>query len=77
MSDRTPRPAWRDRARPGEVLGLSGVLALFAGVMVLLVTREWLVAVIFFGAAFIVSIVVIATLLLSMPARDPNRPSGH
>ncbi len=77
MSTPPRRPAWRDRARPSEVLGLSSVLAVFTGVIVFLVTREWLDAVIFFGAAFIVSIVFIATLLLSMPPRDPNRPSGH
>lgn len=71
MSDRTP--SWRERARPAEILGLAGVLALFVGLGVLMSTREWLLAVVFLGVAFVVSVVVIATLLLAISGGTPDR----
>lgn len=76
----TRRP-WRDRVRPGEVLGLSAVLAVFAGLAVLLSTRNLLLAAEFAGAGFIVSIVVCATLLLAISKPDSGdsdgAPPGH
>jgi len=77
-----PRPRKRDRVRPGEVLGLSAVLALFVGFGVLMSTRNLLLAVEFAGAGFIVSIVVCATLLLAISKPDggnfpDNSTSGH
>lgn len=74
-----PRPTWRERARPAEVLGLAGVLALFVGLGVLFATREPLLAVEFFGAAFIASVVVCATLLLAISKPEPpeDGPSAH
>lgn len=77
------RPAKRARAiRPGDVLGLSAVLALFVGFGVLISTRNLLLAVEFAGAGFIVSIVVCATLLLTVSKPDSgdfpdNSTSGH
>jgi hypothetical protein len=77
------RVPWWERARPGEVLGLSAVLSLFVGVGVLISTRTLLIAVEFFGAAFIVSIVVCATLLLAISKpevdadSDDDGPSAH
>jgi len=77
----------RDRVRPGEVLGLSAVLALFVAFGVLISTRNLLLAVEFAGAGFIVSIVVCATLLLAISKPDsgdfpdnttfPDNSSGH
>lgn len=73
------RPTWRERARPAEVLGLAAVLAAFVGVGVLFSTRNLLLAVEFFVAAFVVSVVVCATLLLAISKPEPpsDGPSGH
>lgn len=72
MSERTP--SRRERARPAEILLLAAVLALFVGLGVLMSTRDLLLALEFFGGAFIVSIVVVATLLLTVSG--PKPPSG-
>lgn len=73
------RPTLRERARPAEVLGLAAVLAAFVGGGVLIVTRNPLLAVEFFGAAFVVSVVICATLLLAISKPEPpeDGPSGH
>lgn len=60
------KPSRRDRTRPVELLGLSGVLGLFAGLVVFMSTRELVLALIFFGIAFIVSLVVLAMLSLAV-----------
>ena len=59
-------PTMRDRMRPAELLGLSAVFGAFAGLVVLMTTRDIILALIFFGIAFIVSVVVIAMLVLAM-----------
>jgi hypothetical protein len=59
-------PNKRDRTRPAEILGLSGIFALFAGLVVLMSTRDWMLSLIFAGIAFIVSLVVIAMLVLAI-----------
>ncbi|UOQ57083.1 ABC transporter ATP-binding protein [Leucobacter allii] len=53
-------PSRRDRLRPLELIGFSAVLGVFAGLVVLLVTRELLLAAIFLGVGFIVTIMVVA-----------------
>lgn len=63
-------PSRRDRTRPVELLGLSGVLALFIGLVVLMSTREIVLSLIFLGVAFIVALVVLAMLSLAV------RPTG-
>lgn len=60
------KPSRRDRTRPLELLGLSGVLGLFAGLVVFMSTRELVLALIFLGIAFIVSLVVLAMLSLAV-----------
>ncbi|CAN5360349.1 hypothetical protein BH10ACT7_BH10ACT7_15780 [soil metagenome] len=60
------KPSRRDRTRPVELLGLSAVLGLFAGLVVFMSTRELVLALIFFGIAFIVSLVVLAMLSLAV-----------
>lgn len=60
------KPTWRERLRPVELLALAGVFGVFAGLIVLMSTREWLLAVIFLGIAFIVSLVVLAMLALAV-----------
>jgi len=78
----TGRRPKRERVRPGEVLGLSAVLALFVAFGVVISTRNLLLAVEFAGAAFIVSVVVCATLLLAISKPDggdfpDDSTSGH
>lgn len=53
-------PSRRDRLRPLELLGFSGVLGVFAGLVVLLATRNFVLAGVFFGIAFIASVLVVA-----------------
>jgi uncharacterized membrane protein HdeD (DUF308 family) len=70
MSAQPTPPSRRDRTRPAELLVLSGVLAIFIGLIVLLSTREVVLALIFLGIAFIVSLIVLAMLSLAV------RPTG-
>ena len=67
-------PTWRDRFRPAEFLGLSGVFAAFVGLVVLMTTRELDLALIFLCIGFIVALVVIAMLAL---AAKPNDDEQH
>ena len=83
-------PSRRDRSRPAELLAIAGVLALFAGLVVLMSTRDPVLALIFFGIGFIVSLVVLAMLalavaptgeekldLLSQDSDEQDRSQGH
>jgi len=83
-NEQTGGPSRRDRLRPLELLGLAGAIGVFAGLVVGLATREWILAAIFFGAIFIVSLVVLAMLSLAasspdekLPGMDDDAPSGH
>jgi uncharacterized membrane protein HdeD (DUF308 family) len=81
------QPSRRDRLKPVELLVLSAVMALFVGLVVLLSTRQPLLAVVFFGVAFIVSLVIMAMFSLSIKPNDAeqheidddtqDRPAGH
>ena len=80
------QPSKRDVFKPVELIVLSAVMALFVGLAVLLSTRNPLLAVIFFGVAFIVVLVVIAMLVLTFKPNkseqtelddDELPPSGH
>lgn len=71
----------RARLRPIELLAFAAILGVFAGVVVLIVLREPLYALIAFGLAFIVSLVVLAMLALGGGAADERgdddaSPSG-
>lgn len=55
-------PTRRDRLRPAELLTFAGILAVFAGTVVALTTRQWVTAVIVLGAAFIAATMVLALL---------------
>ncbi len=83
-------PSRKDRSRPLELLALSAILGLFAGLVVLMSTRELVLSLIFLGVAFIVSLVVLAMLsLAAQPTGDEKidlaeqddeqgkRPLGH
>jgi ABC-type Fe3+-siderophore transport system permease subunit len=66
----TTKPSRREILRPAELLGISAGLGLFVGLAVLFTTRTPLLALVFFGVAFIVSCVVVAMLLLTF---KPNK----
>jgi hypothetical protein len=67
------KPSRRDRTKPIELLGLSGVFALFVAVVVAISSRDLMLAVISLGAGFIASIVVLATLALTVDASPEER----
>lgn len=66
-------PTLRERLRPMELVGLSAALAIFAGLVVLMSTRDVILAVIAFGIAFAVSLVVIAMLALAVAPSGEER----
>ncbi|MBC9943500.1 ABC transporter ATP-binding protein [Leucobacter sp. cx-328] len=55
-------PLRKDRMRPVELLVFSGVLAIFAGLVVVFTTRDIRLALIFMLVAFIVSVMGVALL---------------
>lgn len=59
-------PSKSDRLKPLELLGFSGVLSIFAGLVVLMATRSWTLTAIFAGAGFIVCVMMIALIGLGM-----------
>lgn len=66
-----PAPDKRDRTRPLEYLGLAGGFAIFAGLVVLMSTRDITLSLIFLGISFIASLMVLALLALA------TRPNGE
>lgn len=67
MSSPQPHePSRRDRLKPVELVGLPAVLALFLGLVVLMVTHEPIFAGIAFGIAFIVALVSVSLFMLSI-----------
>jgi hypothetical protein len=68
------KPSRRERFRPAELIGLSFVVGLFAGLVVLFTARDLGLAVIFLGVAFIVSLVGFA--MLALVAGDQTPPGG-
>lgn len=75
-------PSLRERFRPAELLGLSAVLALFLGLVILLTTRDWIFAIIGFGIGFIVAVVIIAMLTMvvkpgEVEEQDTEKPRLH
>lgn len=67
------KPSRRDSTRPVELIGLAAVLGVFAGVVVLISTREFPLALIFAGIAFIVSLVGLAMLSLAAEPTSEER----
>lgn len=69
------QPSRRERLRPAEYVMISGVLALFGGLVVLMVTRDALLAFVLAGLIFVLVIIGIAMLVLAM---TPNStPEGQ
>jgi protein-S-isoprenylcysteine O-methyltransferase Ste14 len=79
------QPSRKDRTKPAEILVLSGVMAVFAGLIVLMSTRDIVLSLIFTGLAFIVALVIMAMLVLAVrpdgeeqiDLDEQNRPDGH
>lgn len=67
------KPNLREIMRPVELIGFSAVLGIFTGLIVLLSTREILLAVIGLGLAFIVTLVVIALFALGFKPGDDEK----
>ena len=67
------QPSKRDRTRPAELLGLSAVIAAFVAIVVLLSSRDLLLAGIALGATFILSLIIIATMALTVNASPEER----
>lgn len=72
--DSTPQdpitPSRRDRLKPLELVGFSGVLAVFAGLIVLMSSRSIMLTLIFAAVAFIVSLLFVA--LLGLGGKPSN-----
>jgi hypothetical protein len=67
VTQNTPhQPSRSDRLKPAELVGLSGGMALFVGLVILFTTREVMLSVVGLGITFIVALVVIAMLVLGM-----------
>ena len=69
------KPSRRDRFRPAELVGLAFVVGLFAGLVVLLTARDLVLAVIFLGVAFIVSLLLLA--MLALVSGETTPPPGE
>lgn len=67
------QPSLRDRMKPVEFIGIAAVLALFVGLIVLMATREPVLSLIFFGVAFIVTLIVLAMFALGFKPDDEER----
>jgi hypothetical protein len=66
-------PTRQDRLRPLELVGMAAIVAVFIGLVVLGSTRQLILALVFLGVAFIVSLVVIAMLSLAVKPDDAER----
>lgn len=70
-------PSRRDRLRPAEYVGGAAIAAIFVGVIALLTTRDWTIALIGAGGAFIVVLVVLALLQMAIkPNADEQAELG-
>lgn len=65
-----PRP--RVTLGPGELVGLAALVAVFVGLITLMVTRDPIFALIVFGGTFVLDLVTLAMLMLAI---TPNRPA--
>lgn len=65
-------PAPRITLRPGELVGLAALVAVFVGLITLMVTRDLIFSVIVFGATFVLDLITLAMLMLAV---TPNKPA--
>ncbi|MGV3733088.1 MAG: hypothetical protein ACO1N6_06780 [Microcella sp.] len=65
-------PTARITLRPAELVGLAGIVAVFVGLITLMVTRELIFSLIVLGGAFVLGLITLAMLMLAV---TPNRPA--
>lgn len=65
-------PSRRERLKPLELLGFSGVLAVFTGLIVMFSTRQLMLSLIFMVIAFIASVMVVALIGLGGKPSDED-----
>ena len=81
-------PSRKDRLRPLELLVLSGIIAVFVGLVVGASTRDIALGAIFLGITFILSLMTLAMLALAVKPDDAEKhdlddqdnhrgPTGH
>lgn len=65
------RASRRDRMRPFELIGIAVIVGVFTGIVVLISTRDLTLSAIWLGVAFIVMVVISATVVLMIrPKKD-------
>jgi hypothetical protein len=64
------QPSRKDIMRPYEYLAIAGGIALFSGLIALMTTRDPIIAIIGFGAVFIIALMTLALLALAMKPDD-------
>ncbi len=69
------KPTLRDRMKPVELLVMSAACGVFAGLVTLLVTRDWLLSGVMLGVAFIIALVVLA--MLALGGYEPPAAPGE
>ena len=62
-----------EKSRPLELVGLSAVVAVFIGAIVMMVTKNCQVSAVFAGTAFIVTVLFMAMLVLATSPQLPPR----
>ena len=60
------QPTRRQQLKPFEYLAFAAVAGVFAGLVVLLSVRDVVLALVFFGVAFIFTLLLTATLMLAI-----------
>lgn len=60
------QPTRRQQLKPFEYLAFAGVAGIFVGLVVLLSVRDVVLALVFFGVAFIGTLLITATLMLAI-----------
>lgn len=71
------QPSRRDRFLPVELLAISAGLAVFVGLIVLIATREFVLAGIGLGVTFIVALVLLALFALAFKPTEAEVEDIH
>jgi uncharacterized membrane protein YgaE (UPF0421/DUF939 family) len=71
------QPTRRDRFLPVELLGISAALAVFVGLIVLMATREFILAGIGLGVTFIIALVLLALFSLAFKPTEAEVEDIH
>ena len=63
------QPTRRQQLKPFEYVAFAGVAGIFVGLVVMLTVRDVVLALVFFGVAFIGTLLITATLMLAIKPR--------